>query len=214
MKQTLEYLSHGKFQYCNICFCQESVWKFSITVALFAYGKKTLKVFLVEMLLSVSLWMLQLWEWHPHPHHTSCALGNYSPPGSKAPKIHHIHFALSPLTTEVFPPCMWPLLSAPAGVKGRSGSTGRRCGCLWEGTTRGRGGGGEWGLEAAHPSPVPRRGRALWLPTAWAFIFILLTRDTKKMNLREAPFLTLQMCFVWGIQPALLSEYQAFARCI
>ena len=49
MEQTLEYLSHGNFQYCNICFCQESGWNFSITVALFVYAKKTFKVFHLEM---------------------------------------------------------------------------------------------------------------------------------------------------------------------
>lgn len=40
MEQTQEYLSHGKFQYCNICFCQESDWKFSITVVCLLMGKK------------------------------------------------------------------------------------------------------------------------------------------------------------------------------
>lgn len=41
MEQTLGYLSHGKFQYCNICFRQDSACKFSTGVALFADAKKT-----------------------------------------------------------------------------------------------------------------------------------------------------------------------------
>lgn len=78
IEQAPEYLSHGKFQYCNICFCQESRWKFSITVVLFAYGgkKKSFKNVSfrnVEMLLWISL---QLWEWYPHPKCTLCQGGS------------------------------------------------------------------------------------------------------------------------------------------
>lgn len=83
MEQTLEYLSHGKFQYCNICFCRLKILHNSCFVCL--WKKKIMSYRNVEVLLSISLWMLQLWEWQSHFHHTSCLLRSYSPPGCKAP---------------------------------------------------------------------------------------------------------------------------------
>lgn len=73
--------------------------------------------------------------------------------------------------------------------------------------------GAEQWLEAENPSQVPGRRRALWLPTAIAFISIFLIRDKKKLDLAETLILTIKMRFIWGIRPALLSEYQGFARC-
>lgn len=87
MEQTQEYLSHGKFQYCNICFCQESDWKFSITVVCLLMGKKKKKkeVFLFEsgsvainLFVDVTAFRMTV----PSP---PCPLRNYPPPGCKTP---------------------------------------------------------------------------------------------------------------------------------
>lgn len=124
IEQALEYLSQGKFQYCNICFCQEARWKFSITVVFFAYGgkKKSFKNVSfrnLETLLSISL---QLWDWYPHPKCTLCQGGccflkwvifTLLCGQGRESKVNMIHFPL--------PPCVFSLLSAFAVVKGWPG---------------------------------------------------------------------------------------------
>ncbi|NXU62390.1 LRFN2 protein, partial [Horornis vulcanius] len=62
MEQMLEYLSHGKFQYCNICFFRMKILHTSCFVCLWGkkIEKKSISYGNVEVLLSISLGMLQL----------------------------------------------------------------------------------------------------------------------------------------------------------